>query len=299
MMNNATENNLRFMLRPVQRGLLLLLLVLLGYVVASVLSALVLGREVTAARVSIVTVVQDIFVFIVPALVAALLSTRRPAELLGIDVRPGAAAVIVALLCLLCSIPAMNMVVDWNANVELPRGLGEMANWMRAMEESANNTLKVLFGNGSVMNLIMALLVVGVFAGFSEELLFRGAIQRMMITANVNAHVAIWVTAFIFSAVHLQFFGFVPRLLLGAMFGYMAWWSGSVWLSVAAHVTNNALAATSMWLTARGATDGMLELNKCGTESPLLVVTSVIVTATMLAILYKITRRKKIPATAD
>ena len=97
-----------------------------------------------------------------------------------------------------------------------------------------------LMGTDTIGSIIMSILIIGLLAGFSENF-FRGALQRLLSTAGRNIHVAVWLTAFIFSAVHMQFYGFVPRMLLGAMFGYMAVWSGSLWIAVIAHATNNSL----------------------------------------------------------
>ncbi len=76
---------------------------------------------------------------------------------------------------------------------------------------------------------------------------FRGALQRIMATGGVSAHAAIWIAAFVFSAFHMQFFGFLPRLLIGAFFGYLLWWSGSLWLPVCAHALNNTMALVLEW----------------------------------------------------
>ncbi|MDE6177435.1 MAG: CPBP family intramembrane metalloprotease, partial [Paramuribaculum sp.] len=89
--------------------------------------------------------------------------------------------------------------------------------------------------------LIISVIIIGVLAGVSEELFFRGTLQRLLITRPMPPHIAIWLTAVIFSLVHFQFFGFVPRVLLGAFFGYLAWWSGSVWLPAIIHAVNNSV----------------------------------------------------------
>lgn len=98
----------------------------------------------------------------------------------------------------------------------------------------------------------MNILVIGVLTGIGEEFFFRGALQRMLVWCRVNHHVAIWTAAFIFSSLHFQFFGFVPRLLLGAFFGYMYWWSGNIWVNSFAHALNNSLVIISTWCINKG-----------------------------------------------
>jgi membrane protease YdiL (CAAX protease family) len=100
-------------------------------------------------------------------------------------------------------------------------------------------------------DLVASLFIVALVAGTGEEFFFRGLLQRILITGWTKQpengslascpkgviHAVIWIVAFLFSAIHLQFFGFFPRLLLGAWFGYLLWWTGSIWVPVAAHVT--------------------------------------------------------------
>lgn len=280
------NNPIKFNVPTAQRFILLVLATLLGYIITSVVSMIIIGKGLTAARVCIVTSIQDIFVFILPVILTAMIVTRRPAELLGVMPRGGYRFILLAVLTVLAVIPAMNVVINWNANLPLLHELGELSRMMEEMEKSASETIALMVGGGSVMGLVLMLMVVGIMAGFSEELFFRGGFQRLMLTAGVNGHVAVWAVAIIFSAFHVQFFGFVPRLLLGAIFGYLAWWSGSIWPAVAAHVTNNSLAALMMWLKARGEDGGLTRLETIGQENLLLAAVSLVLTAGLLYVAY-------------
>lgn len=201
------------------------------------------------ASLRIMAVVQDIFMFILPAIATAMISTRLPAWLLRIDKFPNAGLSLTVLCIMVVSIPAMNMLVEWNSNLTFPDSMSEIALKMKMMEEAADASVNAMLSGNGLGSLIMGILIIGIFAGFSEEIFFRGALQRF-IGFTVNHHVAIWLTAFIFSAIHLQFFGFIPRLLLGAFFGYLAYWSGSLWLAVYAHVFNNSMVVITKWLAA-------------------------------------------------
>jgi len=273
------ENELRFNVNPMQRGVLLVCITVLCYIIAGVISAVIFHKGVTGGRVCIATVTQDVIVFILPAIVTAMLITRRPADFLTIRHKASVAGIALTCLLLVMAVPVMNLVISWNAAIEIP---GEVGDWMHEMESSASETISRMVNGQSIMSLVVLILVVGFFAGFSEELFFRGCIQRMMITAKVNPHIAIWVTAFIFSAIHLQFFGFVPRLLLGALFGYLSWWSGTIWTSVGAHIFNNVLAAITMWMKERDASSDVAQLENIGTESHLAAIISLILSAICL-----------------
>lgn len=217
----------------------------------------------STAALRIASVLQDILIFILPAIVTALLSTRLPARFLMIEHAPKLTSVVMTLFILLASIPAMNMIVEWNNSISLPQSLKGVEEAMRAMEDNAQTSIKQLIGSPTVGGLIISILIVGLFAGFSEELLFRGALQRLF-SFRMNTHVAIWLAAFIFSAFHLQFYGFIPRLLLGAFFGYLVVWSGSLWLPIIAHIFNNSLVVIAGWLTESKTMES--DINNLGTN---------------------------------
>ncbi|MDE6782221.1 MAG: CPBP family intramembrane metalloprotease, partial [Paramuribaculum sp.] len=232
-----TQKN--FYSSPASRYLMLLLAWMLCSIIGSFVMALVMGDGTQAGRMRIAIVVQDILMFILPALLTAVFITSRPAELLGVTRRFPPSALLLVFMIMVVSAPAMNILISFNQSLTLPESLKPIEEWMRHSEESAAHSLSLVTGSTSVGSLIISILIVGILAGFSEEIFFRGALQRIMATGGVSAHAAIWIAAFIFSAFHMQFFGFLPRLLLGAFFGYLLWWSGSLWLPVCAHALNN------------------------------------------------------------
>ncbi len=248
-----------FNVKPLQRFFLFICFTVVGLLIAGVISQLVLGAEITATRLNIVTVVQDVALFIFPAILTAMIITRQPARFLQIDAKVNWFGVMLVVLILICSIPMMNLVIEWNKGLRLPESLASLEMWFRQSEDAADAMLKSMMGGGTVMNLIVNILTVGVMAGLAEELFFRGGIQRLMITAHVNRHVAVWLTAILFSVIHFQFYGFVPRMLLGAFFGYLCVWSGSLWYSVIAHCTNNIFACVSMWIAERSGVESDIE----------------------------------------
>ena len=171
-------------------------------VMASVIIAVIL-RDPTTPRLRISTIIQDLLMFIVPAVATAVIITRRPAQLLMIDSKPTAFGVMLTLLAVLVMIPFMNQVVAWNESLHLPEFMAGIEEWMRNAEENAGAMTQKLMGTDSVGSIVMSVLIIGLLAGFSEELFFRGALQRLLSTAGMNLHVAVWLAAFIFSAVHM------------------------------------------------------------------------------------------------
>ncbi len=233
---------------------------LLCFVIASVLNWFLTYKfGITAASLRISTVLQDLLVFILPALAVSVLVTRVPATFLSIDRKPSASLSLLAILTLVVSIPVMNQIIDWNASMSLPHWMQGIEEQIKSAEEAAQASVGVMLGGTSLASLVVTILIVGIFTGLSEELFFRGGLLSLLRSRPMNPHLAIWLTAVIFSALHLQFYGFVPRMLLGAFFGYLVWWSGSLWLPVIAHAFNNSLVALFTWLAQNGICNGDLE----------------------------------------
>lgn len=270
------------------RGLFVLIF---AFVILSVLTGLcanLLGKtSLEQARVMrLVALLQDVFLFTVPALAGVLVATNSPAEMLGVMKRPSWRAVSAMVLVMIFSIPALEGVIYWNYHLNLDflgRALLEMA---RQLEDASSGAIMSMMGDASVGTLIVNILIIGVAAGFSEEIFFRGGLQRLFKAMGLNAHIAIWLVAIIFSGMHLQFYGFVPRLLLGAFFGYLLYWSNSLWLPVLAHILNNTVYVVTAWTQTR--MNGEVPSTEPVLWNPLLIAASVIVTASLLFLLYGI-----------
>jgi membrane protease YdiL (CAAX protease family) len=130
--------------------------------------------------------------------------------------------------------------------MKLPVFMERIETWMQGMEASAEKVTNLLLSGTDGFSIAMNLFVVAIMAAVTEEFLFRGVFQRIIGKWTVKPQVIIWTVAVIFSAVHLQFYGFIPRLLMGAYFGYLIYWSKNIWLPVLAHFTNNAVAVIGM-----------------------------------------------------
>lgn len=239
------------------------------------------GNMASAVRIS--SLVQDVVLFVVPAVATAVIATRRPAALLHLLKAPGLLPMLLVAVIMLVSIPALEGVIYWNYHWDwLPEGLAAAA---RALEETAAATMMAMMGSDSVMALIVNLLIVAVGAGVCEELIFRGAFLGLLLRTRLNVHVAVWLVALIFSLMHMQLFGSVPRMLLGAWFGYLLVWSRSLWLPVAAHVLNNAAFTVSAWWQVR---HGQMPESEPTLWSPLWIGLSVLLTATVVLVLKRI-----------
>lgn len=147
---------------------------------------------------------------------------------------------------------ALSPITEWNMTFEFPESLKSFGDWARAQEDKLAEMTKFMTKFESFGSFALGLIVIAVLAGIGEEFVFRGLIQNELWRSSGNIHVAIWVSAFLFSAFHLQFFGFLPRLFLGALFGYLYYWSGSLWVPVIAHFFNNGFLLTMVYLQGIG-----------------------------------------------
>ena len=138
-----------------------------------------------------------------------------------------------------------SIIIEWNANWDFS---GAFWDWCRALETSREELTIFLTTFQTPGEFIGGFFMIAVLPAIGEEFTFRGWLQPAIQKWTSNPHVAIWVTAIAFSAFHFQFFGFVPRLLLGALFGYFMYWSNNLWLPIIAHFVNNGLMLVVMYL---------------------------------------------------
>lgn len=183
---------------------------------------------------------QTIGLFILPPFLIAWVLHNQPARFLFLDRFPTLRNLILVIAIVVFSNPFVGWLVDVNQSMHLPQWLGALEDWMIQSEDKANAITAAFLDSQSFGGFAVNLLLVGVLPAVGEELLFRGVVQQILKRMTRNAHAAIWISAAIFSAMHMQFFGFLPRLLLGAMFGYMLEWTGTLWAPMIAHFINNA-----------------------------------------------------------
>ena len=195
---------------------------------------------------------QSIGVFIVPPLIIAWFLHNKPAVFLQVYKRPDIRAVLYVIAIIYFANPFINFLTEINSNLALPEWMSPVELWMKNSEDQAAKITDAFLLSSSLSTLFTNILMIGILPALGEELLFRGIVQQLFKKKFGNAHLAIWISAAIFSALHMQFFGFLPRLFLGAMFGYMLEWSGTLWLPVIAHFVNNTTAVVAYYLMQKG-----------------------------------------------
>jgi len=219
----------------------------------------------------IVMLCTHIGMFILTAWIAARLFTAtQVTQELALQQKPPVRWVVVLPVLMALLFPVINFTYDLNMQWQAPQSVMELE------EESQKITDEFLSSDG-LTGLFMNLLVLALIPALGEELLFRGLIQRYAIGWLKSPHAGIWFTAALFSFIHFQFLGFLPRFLLGAYFGYMVYWTKSLWPAIGLHFLNNALAILLGWAEIKGWIDA--DSDVFGVNAPLVVVASVMLFA--------------------
>lgn len=225
----------------------LLFLILAGSIIAGLLQ-ITLDSLVPVSyeqKIRMSQAMASICMFLFPAISAAFLFGNNIPGFLSME-KANLKTLFLAAVCIVFLSPVIQITTILNQQMALPGFLEPVEAWMKAQENEINQLTKQLVTEPGTVPFICNMLVMAVLAGITEEFLFRGTLQRILGNHIRNHHLVIWITALIFSAVHLQFYGLVPRMLLGAYLGYLLYWSGSIYVPVFAHFTNNALSILFM-----------------------------------------------------
>jgi hypothetical protein len=184
---------------------------------------------------------QAIGAFVVPAVGFAAMASLSKWEYLGESKRPSLILILICSLMVFVAFPFINYMGDWNSKLPFPK-------WVYESEEQASEMMQAFLNFNSLPTLFFNLFMMAILPAVGEEFLFRGVLQKLLYKVTNNKHIAVWSAAIIFSAFHMQFLGFFPRMILGAMFGYLVIETGSLWYSIAGHFTNNAMGVITIYL---------------------------------------------------
>jgi len=273
-----------------------LLSLLVSMIVATVLSIPFLGTEGISSIVGssagvseenlpflkFLQIAQSIGLFIVPSILVAFLFNQSVSQYLKLDKKPFLFSIVLAVLIIFISNPIINFTGELNSKLSLPESLSKLESWMKSAEESAAQLTKLFLKTESIGGLMFNLFMIALIPAIGEEFLFRGVIQRILSEWTKSNHLAIWISAILFSALHFQFYGFLPRAILGAMFGYLFVISGNLWLPIIAHFINNAAAVVAYYLYGEGILN--VDPEKIGIDSKYQV--ALIISVVLLISLY-------------
>jgi len=263
-----------------------------GFILSSLIMTLTVNLEEIGKLASVTRlamVIQSLGLFLIPSVAFAYLCYSQPKRFLRTSINKNWILLVLAIFLIIVIQPFINSISYYNQQIILPESMTSVETWMRQKEDSSAALIKLLFIDRSVIGLALNLLIIAVVAGVVEEFFFRGCLQQIIQKIVINKHVAIWVTAIIFSVFHFQFYGFIPRVLLGALLGYLFFWSGSIWISVIIHIVHNAINVIIMYIFYEIPPKEQIEYFSIG-ENPVLILLSLIFSGFILFFYIKRTR---------
>lgn len=191
-------------------------------------------------------------------------------------------------------LPLINVMAEINGKMALPGFLHDVEMWMKKAEEDAKVMTETFLRMDSAGSLIFNVIMIGIIPAFGEELLFRGVVQKLFTRWTKNQHWGIWIAAALFSALHGQFYGFLPRMLLGGLLGYLLLWSGSLWLPVFAHFINNGSAVLVSFMIQKEMLPPEIENIGTGEDEIYFLIASILIVFPLVWMIFK--RRVEEPA---
>ncbi len=215
------------------------------------LSASDFDNQETLAIAKYLQIISQVGLFIIPPLLFARLAGGRITSYLRLNKQVGLLTAVLCLLVLLSSLPMVQWLIEINQSVKFPSWLSSAETWMKQAEANAERLTEAFLATNTLTGFGVNLLMIAVLPAIGEELVFRGVLQRLFTEWFRNHHAGIFASAVLFSALHFQFYGFLPRTALGLIFGYLFAVTGSLWMPIVVHFINNALAVVVAFLFRR------------------------------------------------
>jgi len=261
------------------------------------IAALLFGATTNINDQKSMQLIISLFSFLIPPVILGYMWYNKPMEAYSLNRKPSIKMVILAVLLIVALSPGINLLSYLNEQIGLPEFMKGIEQYFKDLEALAATLTEQMLKMNSTGDLLVNLFVMAVVPAFCEELYFRGTLQNIF-SENRNKHAAIWIVAIIFSLIHFQMYGFIPRMILGALLGYLLVWSGSLWVPVIAHFTNNALAVlVSGFGQGNEQVKALEEIGK--SETYLYGIISIIISALIIREIYKIRKKEAVEVKSE
>lgn len=240
----------------------------------------------------ILQIINQLFGLLLPAILFLLLTDKNVRKYFAGNKRYLTFILVLSAIFMLVSQPAIGWLGELNERMVLPESLSGLEQWLKDSEEKNTLLTDAFLSTTSFTGLAVNILMIAILPALAEEIVFRGALQPVMTNLLRNKHAGVIISAVVFAAIHMQFYGFLPRFALGLAFGYLFLWSSNLWLPITAHFVNNLLSVLAEFLYRRGYTTTSAE-DLGNTGNIYLTIISFAVSAFLLAIIF---RRNKVSA---
>ena len=233
--------------------------------------------------------ISSTLIFIVPPIILYAITRNQPMRRLGFRKPTTAWMLLVGVVLMFVSLPLTNLLTTWNEKMDLGAAFESLEALLKQLEETAGDLTEQMLQVDTFGGMLFNLLVIALIPAIGEELTFRGVLQQAL-TRRCNVHMGVWLSAFIFSFIHFQFYGFLPRMFLGLLLGYLFYYSGSLWTSILMHFFNNGAAVVVSYYQYKEGID--MDVDHFGaTDSVWVLLASLIVTVGLIVFSAKTNKR--------
>jgi membrane protease YdiL (CAAX protease family) len=236
------------------------------------------------AYVQFAQIAQSVFsfcMFVLPPLILGLIVSRKPLQYVGFSSMVSGKQFFLIVLIAFAGLLATDALGSFNEWIPIPKSA---AHYFKQLEDSYDDEVTSLASMKTTADLIISLVVLAFLPAMFEEMFFRGGLQQTMIGITRNAFWGILITSILFSAIHLSYYGFLPRAFLGVVLGYIFYYSKNIWLNITVHFLNNAVAVLQMYMLSK---QGKLTPDAMNSTSPVYIGVFGIIAVLYLLFMFK------------
>lgn len=256
-----------------ERIFIIAALIIVGLILSLVVSTITTFASDSFTELSVLRIAQissQIFTFVLPPILYVILVKENPISALGLN-KVKFYWFLLGVAMMYAILPLNSAFAEWNAELKLPESMKALEEMMKTMQNAATEITNKMLNVNNICGLTINIIMIAGLAALGEEFLFRSLLQTSLIKICKNAHVGIIIASAIFSFIHFEFYGFLPRLVLGLLLGYMFYFSGSIWVPMLMHFVNNGTAVVIYYLNNKGITN--IDVDTFGqTNAPVLLV---------------------------
>lgn len=266
-----------------ERIFIIAALIIVGLILSLVVSTITTFASGSFSELSVLRIAQissQIFTFVLPPILYAILVKDNPISALGLN-KVKFHWLLLGIAMMYIILPLNSAFAEWNAELKLPESMKALEELMKSMQDAAAEATEKMLNVNNISGLIINIIMIAGLAALGEELLFRSLLQTSLIKICKNAHIGIIIASAVFSFIHFEFYGFLPRLVLGLLLGYMFYFSGSIWVPMLMHFLNNGTIVVLYFLNNKGITN--IDLETFGKTSTPILIASIIA---MIALFY-------------
>ena len=278
-----------------ERIFLLAALLVFGLIIGSVLGVIfpiVTGSDIMGLNsLRFMQISSQIFTFVLPPIVYALLIKENPFKSLGFN-KTTITWLFLGVAMMYAILPLNSVFAEWNANIKFPDSMTDFERFLQDMQERATEIMERFVNVTSIGGLILNLFMIAGLAALGEELLFRSIIQTSLIKICKNAHIGIIIASAIFSIIHMEFYGLLPRFVLGMLLGYMYYYSRSIWIPIAMHFANNGTIVFLYYLNNIGTIN--IDVESFGKTNIFVLILSIIAMIALFWFTIKLNKKEKL-----